>query len=158
MTTRRVRAPFEFRGLTLDEFQIEAIISLQQDTSTLVSAPTGTGKSLIADYLVDDSLKLGRTVIYTAPIKALVNQKYRDFRAAFGAGRTGIMTGDLSENPAAPLLVMTTEVLRNMLLRIGRDDGPIRGRFGGSMHGQTVGRWPADWIVFDEIHYINHPE
>lgn len=144
MTTRRVRAPFEFRGLTLDEFQTEAIIALQQETATLVSAPTGTGKSLIADYLVDDSLKLGRRVVYTAPIKALVNQKYRDFRATFGAARTGIMTGDLSENVDAPLLVMTTEVLRNMLLHGGRTDG-------------SLPEMP-DWIVFDEIHYINHPE
>lgn len=154
MTIRRVRAPFEFRGHTLDEFQIEAIIALQQDMTTLVSAPTGTGKSLIADFLVDDSLKVGRTVVYTAPIKALVNQKYREFRAAYGARRTGIMTGDLSENPDAPLLVMTTEVLRNMLLRDGRPSNP------GSKPTPTdaAAAIRADWIVFDEIHYINHPE
>ncbi|MFS8525217.1 MAG: hypothetical protein FWJ83_10175, partial [Limnochordales bacterium] len=63
MTTRSVRAPFEFRGHRLDEFQIQAIIALQQETATLVSAPTGTGKSLIADYLVDESLKSGRRVV-----------------------------------------------------------------------------------------------
>src|SRR5690606_41781866 len=81
-TTRSVRAPFEFRGQRLDEFQIQAIIALQQETATLVSAPTGTGKSLIADYLVDESLKSGRRVVYTAPIKALVNQKYREIGRA----------------------------------------------------------------------------
>ena len=152
MTTRSVRAPFEFRGHRLDEFQIQAIIALQQETATLVSAPTGTGKSLIADYLVDESLKSGRRVVYTAPIKALVNQKYRGFRAAFGAARTGIMTGDLSENADALLVVMTTEVLRNMLLHGGPNDGGPKG--GGPKGGAPL----PDWIVFDEIHYINHPE
>ena len=147
-----VRAPFEFRGHRLDEFQIQAIIALQQETATLVSAPTGTGKSLIADYLVDESLKSGRRVVYTAPIKALVNQKYRGFRAAFGAARTGIMTGDLSENADAPMVVMTTEVLRNMLLHGGPNDGGPKG--GGPKGGAPL----PDWIVFDEIHYINHPE
>lgn len=157
MTTRRAKAPFVFRGHTLDEFQVEAIIALQQETATLVGAPTGTGKSLIAEYLVDDALKRGRRIVYTAPIKALVNQKYRDFRAAFGSARTGIMTGDLSENVDAPLVVMTTEVLRNLLLSGGRWDTPPE---------TTPARTPADprpplhadWVVFDEIHYINHPE
>lgn len=137
-SVRRAVAPFSFRGHTLDEFQIEAIIALQQETTTLVSAPTGTGKTLIADFLVDDSLRRGRRVVYTAPIKALVNQKHRDFRAAFGSASTGILTGDVAENPDAPLLVMTTEVLRNMLLQSAA--------------------FRADWVIFDEIHYINHPE
>ncbi|MFS8629044.1 MAG: DEAD/DEAH box helicase [Limnochordales bacterium] len=137
--SRRVVAPFSFRGHTLDEFQVQAIIALQQEMTTLVSAPTGTGKTLIADYLADDALRRGRRVVYTAPIKALVNQKFRDFRAAFGSANTGIMTGDVTENPDAPLLVMTTEVLRNMLLAEDR-------------------RLEAHWVIFDEIHYISHPE
>ena len=90
MARRRPQVPHTFRGHVLDEFQIQAAIAIQQDMSTLVSAPTGTGKSLIADYLVDDMLRQGRRVVYTAPIKALVNQKYREFRDLYGGARTGI--------------------------------------------------------------------
>src|SRR5690606_36695567 len=132
MTTRSVRAPFEFRGHRRDEFQIQAIIALQQEMATLVSAPTGTGKSLIADYLVDESLKSGRRVVYTAPIKALVNQKYRGSRAAFVTACTVFSTGDLTENADALPVVMTTEVLRNMLLHGAPNDG---GPNGGGLKG-----------------------
>ncbi len=138
MSRRQPRVPHVFRGHTLDEFQIQAAIAIQQEMSTLVSAPTGTGKSLIADYLVDAMLHQGRRVVYTAPIKALVNQKYREFRELYGGARIGILTGDLSMNPEAPVVVMTTEVLRNRLLSDGAVD--------------------ADWIVFDEIHYLDHPQ
>lgn len=109
--------PFRFRGLELDEFQKQAIWYLQRNTSTLVCAPTGTGKTLIADYLVDITLKQEKRVIFTAPIKALVNQKYQEFSRRFGRERVGIVTGDVSENKYASLVVMTTEVYRNMLLR-----------------------------------------
>lgn len=238
MARRNPGAPHVFRGHELDEFQIEAAIAIQQDMSTLVSAPTGTGKSLIADYLVDEMLQQGRRVIYTAPIKALVNQKYREFRELYGGMRTGILTGDLSLNPDAPLVVMTTEVLRNRLLvgdsgsdesddrdgesnstddngsdgdnssagrdgpigdrragrygpvgdrRAGQDRGPGKGgrtgQDGASQTGatgkggrsgqdgarQTGAAGPgartaqdvtiaADWVIFDEIHYIDHPQ
>ncbi|MBE3583372.1 MAG: DEAD/DEAH box helicase [Limnochordaceae bacterium] len=106
----------EYHGLSLDPFQSEAIMYLNQQTSTLVCAPTGTGKTLIADYLVDTALKVNQRINYTGPVKALVNQKYREFARHFGAHRVGILTGDVSSNSGAPLLLMTTEVLRNMLL------------------------------------------
>jgi len=187
MARRSPRAPYVFRGHVLDEFQIQAAIAIQQDMSTLVSAPTGTGKSLIADYLVDEMLQRGRRVIYTAPIKALVNQKYREFRELYGASRTGIQTGDLSLNPTAPLVVMTTEVLRNRLLSGGgqpvepaeadghaeQDDQLAdRGAWAVDQHpgpaaaaaaeatvaAQATLASPADWVVFDEIHYLDHPQ
>ena len=136
---RRNFMPYEYRGLVLDEFQREAIWYLENKISTLVSAPTGTGKTLIADFLVEKTLEANQRLIYTAPIKALVNQKYREFQRRYGR-RIGIVTGDVSHQQTAPIVVMTTEILRNMLIR---DDS--RGT-------------DADWIVFDEIHYLNHPE
>lgn len=141
MTKKRIKTdiPYRFRGLVLDEFQKQAVWHLQRNTSTLVCAPTGTGKTLIADYLVNMTLQQGRRIIFTAPIKALVNQKYQEFSRQFGKERVGIVTGDVSENKSADLVVMTTEVFRNMLLR----DEP---------HPDI------QWVVFDEIHYLDHPE
>ena len=74
----------EYRGLTLDGFQTEAIQALNRGQSVLVAAPTGTGKTVVADYVVEQALGDGRDVIYTAPIKALSNQKFRDYCALFG--------------------------------------------------------------------------
>ena len=130
---------YQFRGLVLDEFQRQAVWYLRKDTSLLVCAPTGTGKTLIADYLVDMTLKAGGRLIYTAPIKALVNQKFQEFSRQFGRDQVGIVTGDVSENNNASLVVMTTEVLRNMLMQDRLPDG-------------------LGWVVFDEIHYLDHPE
>lgn len=132
--------PTHFRNIRLDEFQAQAIWHLQRGSSTLVSAPTGTGKTVIADYLVDSCLKEGKRVIYTAPIKALVNQKYRNYARLWGKNQIGILTGDVSENPQAPVLVMTTEVFRNMLL------------------SGDSGRQNITWAVFDEIHYLDHAQ
>jgi len=84
--------------------------------SVIVAAPTGAGKTLVADYAIDRALADGKRVVYTSPIKALSNQKYRDFRTRHGA-EVGIMTGDVTMNPDARLLVMTTEVFRNNALR-----------------------------------------
>ena len=112
----------QYRGLELDHFQRQAIEAIQDGRSVIVSAPTGTGKTLIADYLIEQILKEGGEVIYTSPVKALSNQKYRQYAKYFGEEQVGLVTGDLVIRRDAPLRIMTTEILRNILLE-GRHDG-----------------------------------
>ncbi|MGI6081641.1 MAG: DEAD/DEAH box helicase [Limnochordia bacterium] len=128
-----------YRGYILDPFQIEAIQSIEEDVSVLVSAPTGTGKTLIADYLIERAFRSGNAVVYTAPIKALSNQKFKEFKRLLGEPHVGILTGDVVINPEASVLIMTTEILRNLL---HQDPG----RLDGVSH-----------VIFDEIHYIDDP-
>lgn len=118
----------------LDPFQSLSVASIERDESVLVSAHTSAGKTVVAEYAVAQCLKRNQRVIYTSPIKALSNQKYRDFEAIFGD--VGLMTGDVTINPTASCLVMTTEILRSMLYR-----------------GSEIMREVA-WVVFDEIHYM----
>ncbi len=122
-----------------DRFQQEAIDYINQGFSVIVSAPTGAGKTVIAEHIITTSIQNKIGVIYTAPIKALSNQKFRDFQSQFGEN-IGILTGDVSINPFAPILIMTTEIFRNKVL-----DEP-----------QSLERY--SWIIFDEIHYIDNPE
>jgi ATP-dependent RNA helicase HelY len=124
---------------TFDQFQREAIGTLLAGDSVMVAAPTGTGKTIIAEYGVWDAFKRTGRVIYTTPIKALSNQKYRDLRAIYG-DQVGLLTGDVSENRDARVVVMTTEVLRNMLLQTPWDLDDV------------------DTVIFDEIHYLADPE
>ncbi|HEY8424985.1 MAG TPA: DEAD/DEAH box helicase [Limnochordales bacterium] len=134
------QAPETYRGLRLDPFQKEAMASLAAGLSTLVVAPTGTGKTLVADYLIERTYRQGRRVVYTAPIKALSNQKFKEFKRLLGPESVGILTGDVVINPDAPVTIMTTEVFRNLLhLEARRLDG-------------------VAWVIFDEIHYIDDPE
>lgn len=121
--------PFE-----LDPFQAVSIASIERNESVLVSAHTSAGKTVVAEYAIAQCLKNNQRVIYTSPIKALSNQKYREFNETFGD--VGLMTGDVTINPTATCLVMTTEILRSMLYR-------------GSEIMREVG-----WVVFDEIHYM----
>ncbi|MEZ4238982.1 MAG: DEAD/DEAH box helicase [Myxococcota bacterium] len=102
--------------MELDPFQEQAITALAEGRSVLVCAPTGTGKTIIADWIVDEALRTGQQVIYTAPVKALSNQKFRDYVRLHGEDKVGLVTGDLVIRRDAPCLVMTTEILRNMLL------------------------------------------
>ena len=99
----------------LDPFQLQAIDALDAGQSVLVAAPTGSGKTVVAEYAVAVALAEGQRAFYTAPIKALSNQKFHDLRAIHGADRVGLLTGDNAINGDAPVVVMTTEVLRNMI-------------------------------------------
>jgi len=129
-----------YKGLKLDPFQIEAIEAIHQNHSVVVSAPTGSGKTLIADYIVNRDIAKGKRIVYTAPIKALSNQKYKDFCADYGEENIGLMTGDIVKNPHAPVLIMTTEIYRNMVLSNDEDVEHV------------------SYVIFDEIHYINDIE
>ncbi|MGK7923469.1 MAG: DEAD/DEAH box helicase [Trichodesmium sp.] len=129
--------PFE-----LDNFQQEAIAALNAGKSVVVCAPTGSGKTLIGEYAIYRALSRGQRVFYTTPLKALSNQKLRDFRNLFGPERVGLVTGDTSVNREAPVLVMTTEIFRNMLY--GTPIGEI---------GTSLERVEA--VVLDECHYMN---
>jgi superfamily II RNA helicase len=127
----RFRSRFPFR---LDDFQVEAIRAIDADQSVIVSAPTGSGKTLVAEYAIQAALETGKRIAYTTPLKALSNQKYNDFVRAYGAEKVGILTGDVKVNPQAQVLVMTTEILRNALFGSGLDD--------------------LGYIVLDECHYM----
>jgi len=125
--------------MVYDRFQQEAIDYINQGFSVIVSAPTGSGKTVIAEHIIRSGLEKKIGIIYTAPIKALSNQKFRDFQNQFGED-IGILTGDVSINPGALVLIMTTEIFRNKIL-----DEP-----------QSLEKY--SWIIFDEIHYIDNPE
>lgn len=122
-----------------DPFQQKAIDYIKEGHSVIVSAPTGAGKTVIAEYVINDCLAKDEGVIYTAPIKALSNQKFRDFQKGFG-DKIGILTGDVSINPSAPVLIMTTEIFRNKALE------------------SESGLERYSWIIFDEIHYLDDYE
>lgn len=123
----------------LDPFQTEAIDHIRDGKSVMVAAPTSSGKTVVAEYALWRALQSGSRAVYTTPIKALSNQKRRDLEELF-PGQVGLLTGDRSENPDAPIVVMTTEVLRNMLV-----EDPE------SMHWVTC-------VVFDEVHYLADPQ
>ena len=119
----------------LDTFQKQAIKKLREGKNLIVAAPTGTGKTAIVDHIAREILEGGGTVIFTAPLKALCNQKFREFSQLFGDDRVGLITGDEVVNDRAPLLVMTTEVLRNMLQEGTLEEAP-------------------SLVVYDEVHYL----
>lgn len=122
----------------LDPFQAQAVGYIENEESVLVAAHTSAGKTAVAEYAIAKSLKNGQRVVYTSPIKALSNQKFRDLQEEFGD--VGLMTGDITINPTATALVMTTEILRSMLYR-----------------GSELMREVA-WVIYDEVHYMRDSE
>lgn len=130
--------PAKTYPFTLDPFQQVSVASIERNESVLVSAHTSAGKTVVAEYAIAQCLKNNQKVIYTSPIKALSNQKYREFNQEFGD--VGLMTGDITINPEASCLVMTTEILRSMLYR-----------------GSEIMREVA-WVIFDEVHYMRDKE
>ena len=130
----------KYQNLELDPFQVAAVEAIDKGESLIVAAPTGCGKTLIAEYAVEESVKQGKRAVYTAPIKALSNQKYRDFRKRFGDEAVGIQTGDVTINQDAQLLIMTTEIFRNLILE---NSGRLNDIY---------------YVIFDEIHYLDDPE
>ncbi|MEX1007496.1 MAG: DEAD/DEAH box helicase [Acidimicrobiia bacterium] len=124
------------RGFPLDPYQQRALDALDAGEHVLVAAPTGSGKTVVAEYAVERALAAGAKAFYTTPLKALSNQKYTDFVRAHGTRRVGLLTGDNSVNSDAPIIVMTTEVLRNMIYAASPALGGLRS------------------VVLDEVHYL----
>src|SRR5437868_8869414 len=119
---------------------MEAIASLEAGRSVVVCAPTGSGKTVVGEYAIHAALAGGSRVFYTTPLKALSNQKFRDFGAQFGEERVGLLTGDISINRDAPVVVMTTEVFRNMLYAGSHRNRTIDMESGGSGGGASGAR------------------
>jgi ATP-dependent RNA helicase DOB1 len=132
------KTPSKLYPFTLDPFQSQAISYIDKEESVLVAAHTSAGKTAVAEYAIAKSLQAGQRVVYTSPIKALSNQKFRDLQEEFSD--VGLMTGDITINPAATCLVMTTEILRSMLYR-----------------GSELMREVA-WVIYDEVHYMRDSE
>jgi superfamily II RNA helicase len=128
----------KFKGYTLNAFQVRSAQALASNKNVLVSAPTGSGKTLVAEFAIDRAVRNQRKVIYTSPIKALSNQKYRDFKA--DGLDVGLMTGDLSLAPQAAVIIMTTEIFRNSVF-----EDPRRFR-------------DVDFVIYDEIHFLDDLE
>lgn len=120
----------------MDPFQLEAAQYLEEGHAVLVAAPTGAGKTIVAEFAIHLALAQGKKAFYTTPIKALSNQKYTDLVAVYGEEKVGLLTGDTSRNPRAEIVVMTTEVLRNML-------------YADSDTLENLG-----YVVMDEVHYL----
>ncbi|HZE97649.1 MAG TPA: DEAD/DEAH box helicase [Planctomycetota bacterium] len=128
-----------YKGVTLDPFQEQAVRIINDRESLIVAAPTGAGKTLVAEYAIEKCMAEGARVLYTAPIKALSNQKFRDFSQIYG-DRVGIKTGDVTLNPDGQVILMTTEIFRNTIFESPEAFHDVR------------------YVIFDEIHYLDDIE
>ncbi|GAC1667500.1 MAG: hypothetical protein PVS3B1_04480 [Ktedonobacteraceae bacterium] len=133
----------------IDSFQLDAMDQLARGQSVLVAAPTGTGKTLVAEYAIWKAQQRNQRVIYTTPLKALSNQKYRDLRGVYGIDAVGLVTGDIVEKSRASIVIMTTEVYRNMLLEDGGD--PLNEEPVNPLSSLA----DIGFVVFDELHYLS---
>ena len=124
-----------WRGYTLSPFQARAVAAIRAGKNVLVGAPTGAGKTLVAEYAIEEAVARKRRCIYTSPIKALSNQKFRDFKAQ--GMDVGLLTGDVTLHPRAQVLIMTTEILRNAIFENPRELDDV------------------EFAVFDEVHYLD---
>jgi ATP-dependent RNA helicase HelY len=129
----------EALGFGLDRFQIEAIDAIDKGVNVLVSAPTGSGKTLVANYAIGRTMEHSKRSFYTTPLKALSNQKFNELCGLFGERQVGLLTGDTSINRTAPIVVMTTEVLRNMILT------------------ESDQLYDLGTVILDEVHYLQDP-
>lgn len=140
--------PYDF---PLDPFQQHAIVGIARDENVLVCAKTGSGKTLVGEYQIYHSLSKGKRVFYTTPIKSLSNQKFNDLKHQFKNASVGIMTGDIKFRPDAQIVIMTTEILRNLLYKKGTTTEHLGLTASISMDD-------LDAVIFDECHYINDKE
>ncbi len=138
-----VETPFTF---PLDPFQKHAVYAISKDENVLVTAKTGSGKTLVGEFQIYHSLKKGKRVFYTTPIKSLSNQKFHDLKQIYPS--VGIMTGDIKFMPDADVIIMTTEILRNLLFKQGTQTETVGITANLSLKN-------LDSVVFDEVHYIN---
>ena len=120
----------------LDDFQDKACRAIARDSGVLVAAPTGAGKTIVGEFAIYLAVKRNQKVFYTTPIKALSNQKYQELVNRYGENMVGILTGDNNTNSSAPIVVMTTEVLRNMI-------------YANSLNLMNLG-----YVIMDEVHYL----
>ena len=132
----------------LDPFQQHAVCAIANNENVMVCAKTGSGKTLVGEYQIYHSLSKGKRVFYTTPIKSLSNQKFYDLKQQFSEATVGIMTGDIKFCPDAQIVIMTTEILRNLLYKKGTTTEHL---------GLTasISTEDLDAVIFDECHYIN---
>lgn len=135
----------------LDPFQQQAVLAIHRGDNVLVTAKTGSGKTLVGEYQIAFSLREKKRIFYTTPIKSLSNQKYHDLKKLFPTASVGIMTGDIKSNPEADIVVMTTEILRNLLFK--QATSTVHLGTAGQISLENLGA-----VVFDEVHYINDPD
>ena len=140
--------PAKTYSYPLDPFQQHALAAIEEGQNVLCCAKTGSGKTLVGEYLIHHTVRSGGRVFYTTPIKSLSNQKFHDLKREFGADRVGIMTGDIKFNPDAQIIVMTTEILRNLLYKQGTSTEHLGLTAALTLKG-------LNGVVFDEVHYIN---